>query len=295
MSPEDMLTFAAVARQGGVRRGAEALGIPRSTVSRRLVRLERALGGRLVARSTRQFALTDLGQRLAEQCTRLEEVVAATEAILERDAREPSGTLCVAASPIIGEEFLTPVVAEYLRRWPRVRMNVRLSVEFVDLRKAGVDVAVRTGPLQDASDLFAIKLGTSLKGHYASRSYLKSHRPPESPEELAEHDCIVIGGKQTSVWTFRGRRGELQVPVSGSLRVDSYRLARSAAAAGVGVARLPSLFAEPLVRTGELVAVLEDYWEKTIIYAVHAAGQPAPPKIRAFVEILQRSMKRALG
>src|SRR5262249_4227121 len=139
------------------------------TASRQLASLERALGGRLVARSTRTFALTELGRELLEQCARLEAVLHDAQDVAARASREPAGTLRVAASPIIGEEYLPAVIAAYLRRFPRVRVDARLSVERVDLRRAGFDVAVRTGPLQEAGDLFASRLGSTRKGAFASR------------------------------------------------------------------------------------------------------------------------------
>ena len=295
LSPDDMLTFAAVARAGGVRSGATALGMPRSTVSRQLAALERTLGARLVARSTRRFALTEIGERLVEQCARLEDVLKATDEVFAHASKEPTGTLRLAASPIIGEEFLPEVLAQYVRRYPQVAIEVRLSVDFVDLRSAGIDLAVRTGPLQEAGDLFATRLGTSLKGHYASPGYLKARGTPVAPDDLADHDCIAVGGPRVSAWAFRAHGAEKHVVVKGALRVDSYRLARSAAAAGVGIARIPDIFAAPLVAEGELVPVLEKYWQRTVLYAVHAAGHPAPPKIRAFIELLREKMKKTLS
>lgn len=294
LSPNDMLTFAAVARAGGVRNGALVLGVPRSTVSRQLAALEKVLGARLVARSTRQFSLTELGSLLLQQCTQLEAVMKATDEVIAHTSSEPTGTLRVAASPIVGDEFLPEIIVEYLRRHPRVSVEVELSVDFVDLRRGGFDVAVRTGPIQEASDLYATRLGTSLKGHYASRAYLKARGTPQVPQDLEQHDCIVVGGPKASAWAFRFPGAERLVDVKGRLRVDSYRLARSAALSGVGVARIPDVFAQAYVANGQLVPVLEKYWPRTVLYAVHAAGQPAPPKIRAFVEMVRTGMKDIL-
>lgn len=296
LSPQDMLIFAAVAREGGIRRGALALDMPRSTVSRQLAALERTLEARLVSRSTRRFALTEMGQRLLVQCSRLEDVLKTTERVLTSAAREPSGTLTITASPIMGEELLPKVVADYMGKFPRVRVDIRLSLSFVDLRRAGVDLAVRTGPIEDAGDLFSTRLGTSPKGFYASPAYLKRHGVPSAPEDLAKHDCILIGaGKTSDTWELRSRGDDVHVVVSGALRVDSYRLARDCAAVGLGVARMPSFFAEGLVGEGKLVPLLEKDWPKTTLYAVHAAGRPAPPKIRAFVAILREALKQNLG
>jgi DNA-binding transcriptional LysR family regulator len=293
-SAEDMLVFAAVARAGGVRKGAETLGIPRSTASRHLASLERSVSARLVARSTRRFVLTEIGRTLLEQCTRLEDIMRATQGVVARSAAEPQGTLRIATSPIIGEDLLPSVLADYLLRCPEVNVEVAVAVDFVDLRSAGVDIAVRTGPIEDASDLYAARLGNSPKGHYVSPAYAKKHGVPKAPDALAEHACIVIGAQREVTWTFRAHGKRLHQAVTGVLQTDSYRLARSAAAAGIGVARLPYIFAEPLLRTGELVPVLDKFSETMVIYAVHASGTPAPPKIRVFVELLRSAFAKKL-
>jgi DNA-binding transcriptional LysR family regulator len=292
LEPQDLVVFAAVARAGGVRRGADVLDLPRSTVSRQLASLEATLGGQLVSRSTRRFAITELGAALLEQCARLQDVLDAVTQVAARSAREPSGTLRIASSQIISEELLPDVIATYLERFPAINVEVKVSNDFVDLRRAGIDLSVRTGPLKDASDLFATRLGASLKGHYASRAYLKAHGTPETPAELAQHACIVVGTRPQSSWSFRGRQGDLYVDVTGRLVVDNYALARRACVGGVGIARLPSLYAAP--HADDLVPVLERFWERTVLYAVHASGQPAPPKIRAFIDLLKHAMTNRL-
>lgn len=296
LSADDMRLFAVIAREKGIRSAAEVMGQPRSTVSRRLAELERVVGTRLVSRSTRQFALTELGETFLQKCIQLEELLHSTEDVTARAAREPTGTLSVAASPIIGEEFLPEVIDAYLTRFPRVRLRVDLSVDFVDLRRRDVDVAIRTGPLAETSDLFATRLGTSLKGVYASRGYLDRKGKPILPGDLERHDCIVVGGEsRQSAWAFRERGAEAHVRVDGRLRVSSYRLARDAAAAGVGIARIPNVFARPFVDDGRLIPLLREHWQKNELYAVHMAGRPAPAKIRAFIELLRVAMKRHLA
>lgn len=293
LSPDAMLIFAAVVREGGIRRGADVLDVPRSTVSRQLAELERTLGGKLITRSTRRFELTELGRSLQAQCTKLEEVLEATNEVAARSAKEPTGLLKVAASPVVGEELFPEVVDEYLRRYPRVSLEVSLSVDYVDLRRGGFDLAIRAGTVQEASDLFATRLGVSNKGLYVSRKYLKARGAPKTLAELSVHDCIVIGHGQVS-WQFRTGTAEVEIPVNGRFRTDSYRLARSAAIEGVGIARLPQLFARSEVQAGNLVPVLENDWPRTTLFAVHSAGSPAPPKIRAFIELAKVAMKKLL-
>jgi DNA-binding transcriptional LysR family regulator len=293
LSPDDMLIFAAVVREGGVRRGAAALNVPRSTVSRQLAELERALGGKLITRSTRRFELTELGRALQVQCAKLEEVIEATGEVAARSAKEPTGLLKVAASPVVGEELFPEVVEEYLRLYPRVSLEVSLSVDYVDLRRGGFDLAIRAGTVQEATDLFATRLGVSNKGLYVSRAYLKAKGAPKTLAELSAHECIVIGHGPVN-WQFRTGASEVEVQVNGRFRTDNYRLARSAAIEGVGIARLPRLFARPEVESGRLLPVLESDWPRTTLFAVHSSGSPAPPKIRAFIELAKVAMKKLL-
>jgi DNA-binding transcriptional LysR family regulator len=267
--------------------------MPRSTVSRRLVELEHALGGAVVTRSTRRFALTELGVALLSKCTQLEELLDSTRAVTDRAAKEPSGTLSIATSPAIGEEVLPPVIEEFVRRFPRVRLVIDVSAAVVELGRGGADLAVRPGPLPEKSDLYAVRLASSFKGHYASPGYLKRNGTPQTPDELAAHDCILMGdGARPAVWSFRSNSGEAHVTVTGPLRINNQRVAMHLCAAGIGIARLPSTFARPLVTSGELVPVLEKLWPRTELFAVHAAGQPAPPKIRAFIDLLRSQMSR---
>jgi DNA-binding transcriptional LysR family regulator len=296
LAPGDMVTFAAIAKARGVRAGADALRVPRSTVSRRLAALERALGGRLVMRSTRSFALTELGAALHSKCVELEELLRATELITEAAAREPTGALSVTASPVIGEEFLPEVIAAYMQRFPKVRLTVELTNRFVDLGSGAADLAIRTGPLAERSELFAVRLGASHKGHYASPRYLEGRGVPSSPAELGSHDCILVGeGLPPMVWAFRWQGAERHVSVQGRLRVNNHRLALAAAVAGLGIARLPAVFARPAVEAGALVPVLEKHAPRTELFAVHIAGHPAPPKIRAFIDLLRTTMKPRLA
>lgn len=296
VSPDDLLLFGVVARSGGIRSGAQALRTPRSTVSRRLAELERAVGAPLVVRSTRRFALTELGTELFGKSAQLEELLRSTADVTDRAVREPTGTLTVAASPMVGEEFLPEVVETYLRRFPRVRLTLELANSFVDLTRGTVDLAIRTGPLAERTDLYATRLGASVKGVFASPSYVEEHGAPLDPRSLAEHECIAVAeGSRASVWALKERGTDVHVTVSGRLRVNSYRLALKAAAAGLGIARLPTLVAAPLVKSGALVPLLQKHWDKNDLFAVHTAGRQAPPKIRAFIELVRAVMKRQLA
>lgn len=190
LDPHAMLVFAAVARAGGVRGAAATLGMPRSTVSRRLADLEDVIGAPLVVRTGRRFAMTEIGSTVFARSEQLEELLRGSEDLVELASGEPSGVLRIAAAPVLGEEILPEVLSELLARHPKLGVEVRLGVDYVDLRAGEVDVALRAWPLPDASDIFATKLGTSVTGCYVSPSYAAVHgvperRPPISPRTHA--------------------------------------------------------------------------------------------------------------
>ena len=310
LDPQAMLVFAALARAGGVRSAAATLAVPRSTISRRLAQLEEALGAPLVVRTARRFALTELGTAFAARCETLEQLLVAAADDVRRGSSEVAGTLRIAAAPVFAEQIMPSILARLLADHPRLAIDVRLAVDYVDLRRGDVDLALRAWPLEDASDLFAVKLGTSITGCWASPGYAKARGLPTVPAELAAHECILVGSAPQVSWSFdaagKGRKTARDVDadederlervvVRGRARVDSFRLARDLAANGVGIVRTAVMLAAPLVAEGLLVPVLEPYWVRKPIHAVHAGANPPPAKLRTLLALLKDAVPRALA
>jgi DNA-binding transcriptional LysR family regulator len=197
-------------------------------------------------------------------------------------------------APLLGEALLPELLSLYLDRYPKVRVEISLSPEYVDLRRANVDVALRSGEIDDAEDLYAVRLGTSVTGCYAHPGYLEARGVPRRLADLAAHDCIVVGGDASPTWTFHERRRDVEVAVNARVRVNDYRMAGAIAAAGAGIVRLARFHAAARVEAGQLSPVLEARWPKVIVSAVHASVSPAPTKIRAFVELAREAAARVL-
>ena len=306
IEPVQMLVFAALARTAGVRSAAAALGVPRSTVSRRLAQLEAAIGAPLVVRNARRFMLTALGREFVERCTALETLLRESEELVSRAQDTPSGLLRIDAAPVLAEEILPEVLVEMIRRYPQLAIEVRTAVDYIDVRRGGADVVLRARRLEDANDIYATQLGTSITGCFASPAYLQQHGTPKTLADLAKHECIVVGTRVPATWIFasgsdargdasRGQPDETSVDVSGRARVDSFRIARAMAARGAGVLRTACVFAQPLVASGDLVPILERYWWSTPIYAAHAGPHPPAPKVRAFLALVRMAASAALG
>lgn len=295
LDPSAMTTFAAIARARGVRGAAALLGMPRSTVSRRLAELEEQVGAPLVVRTSRRFGLTELGHALLAPCEELEDLMRRSDDLVRRATDEPSGRLRVSASPAIGTVLLPDVIAELVRRYPRLSVDVSLSVDHADLRRGHVDVALRAGLLDDASDLFATRLGANIAGCWASPAYTARRGVPRVPADLADHECVVVGMKSQATWSFRKGSREERIEVTGRARVDTSPLALELAVRGVGIVRAATPLAGPFVSSGALVPILEPYWIDTVFHAVHGGPHPPPPKVRVFLDLAKKVAASLFG
>jgi len=294
--------FVRVAELRSFRSAGDALGVPRSTVSRRVAELESALGTRLFHRTTRHVELTSAGKTYLRACgPALGTITAAGRALATRP-EDAAGRLRVTAAVTLGETLLGEVVAECLARHPQIRLELVLTDRQVDLVAEKFDLAFRSGTLKDTS-VVAHELGHGQLRCFASREYLREHGTPLTPRDLRRHDCIVSTPiPPRGVWTFRSRGRAMEVPVRGRLVVNSIRLAMEAAARGLGIARLPgalrlrgALVIEGLA-AHQLVEVLDAYAPPARpLYAVHASGGRVSPAARAFLEIAKKYLERLGG
>ena len=289
---EAMRCFLAIEEHGSLSAVARALGIPLASVSRRLAALERQLGARLVARSTRRLALTAAGKRYAQRCREILLALASAESEARGDAATPQGVLAVAAPLAFGRLHVLPLVQETLREWPALAVRLELADRNVDLIEEGIDVAVRIGALADSS-LRAIRVGSVRRIVCASPGYLAERGAPASPEALAAHDCIAVttlgpGDR----WRFAGGRS---VSVKVRLGVSSNETAVDAAAAGIGIARVLSYQADVALRARALVPLLEAFEPAPLpVHLLHGEGRTPSPKARVFLELATRRLRRTL-
>ena len=284
----ELAVFVAVVDAASFVGAARALGMPTSTVSRRVASLEDRLGARLLHRTTRRVGLTEAGERLHARAASV--VREAREA--ERAVRElggtPRGLLRVTSVPLFAREFLVPVACEYLQRYPEAEVELLGTLRLVDLIGEGFDLAVRAGPLQDSS-LMARRLVPGQAVVCASPDYLARHGTPAHPEDLARHDCILRQrrGGDSSIWRFEGGDAPLEIEVRGRLRVSSPELAYEAVRAGLGVARVPAFVAEPALRSGELEHLLEAWaLPPLLLHALWPSSRHLSIKVRAFLDLL---------
>jgi DNA-binding transcriptional LysR family regulator len=293
MDLEHLRTFAKVVRFGSLTKAANALGLPKSTVSRRLAELETQLGVRLVQRTTRRLSVTEAGYRLFEQAEQhILELEAATRAIADYDG-ELRGTLRVTTPADMGRINMVPIVQSFLAKHPHVRIVVLATNRRVDLVAEGVDLALRAGPLTPSS-LIARRLAAGEFQLFASDEYLERCGTPTQVNELLTHECLVFSEDQPhQKWQLRcsasaatgASAKSLSLRVSGRFAATDYEALTRACAQGMGVALLPSQVASKGAPDSRLRRVLPEWrGPDSILHAVYPATAQVSPTLKAFVD-----------
>lgn len=282
MDLEDLQTFVAVADAGGVSAAARRLGLSKSIVSRRLLRIEAELGTQLLARTTRGAALTEAGATFRDHAARASaEIEAAREAI--HPSGELRGRLRVAMPLTFGPTHFAPVIAEMARRHPQLHLHTAYSDRFVDLIAEGFDCAIRGGFLAD-SNMVAKRVGPIHGKLLAAPDYIAAHGAPETPDEIAAHQGLMQG---TETWQFMDGDRIVTVQPQGRFKADSATALAAAATAGLGLAWLPDCITYPYVAAGTLVPIMTRYpVPRGAVYVVRPPGQRPTRKVRVLTEML---------
>jgi DNA-binding transcriptional LysR family regulator len=290
----DVAVFVRVVERGSFTLAAADLELSRAVVSKYLTRLEERLGARLLHRTTRRLALTEAGAALFEASRGAIERIEEAEAAVAQLQSEPRGRLRVSAPMSFGILHLGPALAEFARANPKVSLDLKLDDRYVNLVEEGIDVAIRIGALTDSS-LVARKLATTRAVACAAPDYLARSGEPESPEDLATHNCLIYSYlSSANVWRFTAPDGrEIPVAVNGTLRINNGIVLAEAAVAGQGILLTPTFYVAPLLRQGRLKRILANYRLKELgIHAVYPQRDHVPPKVRAFVDFLAQRFGR---
>jgi DNA-binding transcriptional LysR family regulator len=282
--------FVEVVQQGSFTNAAKVLGLPKSTLSRRIGDLETRLGARLLQRTTRKLSLTDLGAAYFERVNRIVSELGEAEAAVLDAQNTPRGVLRVTAPPDLGMVILPKALPEFTVLYPEVHVVLDLSGRRVDLIQEGFDVALRAGHLVDSS-LIAKSIATSSMAIYASPEYLEARGTPQRLEELASHDCLVFGTTPDRKWHFERNGRTHEVSVTGRIAAQDFGYLRFATLAGGGVALLPNMLVGPDVHHGRLVQLLSDFTHaQDTLYVVYPSRNFLPAKTRAFVDFITERM-----
>lgn len=288
MELEDLNTFVEVAATGGVSAAARRLGVSKSIVSRRLARLETALGAQLIARTTRGTPLTEAGVTFRDHAARIcAEIDLARDVLLP--AGELRGRLRITAPITFGPTHLTPIVAELALRHPLLHLQVSYSDRFVDLVAEGFDCGLRIGYMPD-SNLVARRIAPIRGRLVASPGYVARHGAPQRPEEILDHQAVLQG---TESWRFLDGARTITIHPLGRFKADNGAALAAAAVAGVGIAALPDFLADPHLAAGSLVEVMTRFpLPEAGIYVVRPPGPQAARKVRLLTDLLVERLAR---
>lgn len=286
---QDMDLFVRAVAAGSLSAAGRELGLSPAVASKRLARLESQLGARLLQRSSRRLSLTDNGALYLERCQAILAEVAEAEALLGGDDARVRGTLRVSATSALGRRWVGPLVAAFAAQHPEVAVHLSLTDRVVDLVEAGIDCAVRVGPLAD-DRLIARKLADSRRVVCATPAYLKAHGIPETPAALAQHACLVLttGAALHADWRFRPPQGATtHVRVRGRLLSDNGQQVHDWLLAGQGLARRSIWDVADELAAGRLVEVLRDWSDEDAPISVcYASRRHLPRRTRLFIDAL---------
>ena len=284
---EAMAVFVKVAEASSLSEAARGLGLSLTSVSRQLTALEARLGVRLVVRTTRRLALTEEGRLYHAQARRILAEVEEAELALTAQQAEPTGRLHVGAPTLIGRLRLAPLLPEILTRHPRLAVDLTLTDRSVDLVEDGIDVAIRIGRQPDSS-LIARRLGSIRMQVCAAPGYLARRGTPQTPADLAGHDCLVFAeAPGAAAWPFQMAAGRVMVPIPARIRANSLDAVVAAALGGAGLVRAPSWQIADSIAAGRLLPVLTEFERPAApVQALFLPNRLLSPKIRLFVDLL---------
>lgn len=283
-----------VVQAGGFSAAARLLGLPTSTVSARVARLEKRLGVTLLRRTTRRLHVTEAGQLYYQHASAGLAQMLAAEAAVTEALGAPRGALRVTAPVDLGDQLLGQVMNLMRQHWPQVSVDMVLMNRHADLIGEGIDVAIRAGALRD-STLIAKRVGVALWVPFASPAHLATTPALDSPQDLRHHCCLQFTPIGKDAWTLRNPQGSVTVPMSGQVLVNDVGVIRSMALAGAGVALLPSYLCQEDCDQGRLVRVLSDWHANADpIHIVYPRQSFVPPSVRVFVDLASEALRERL-
>ncbi|HEX7954465.1 MAG TPA: LysR family transcriptional regulator [Burkholderiales bacterium] len=281
--------FVAVVDTGSFAEAGRRLRVVPSTISKHVSSLEQRIAGQLIVRSTKRLHVSELGRRFYERClTILHEVQAAEEEIGEYNA-EPQGLLKLTAPTVFAAHHLSPILSSFLAKCPKVRLDLTVTTETLDMIEAGIDVAIRISSNLDPG-LIALRLAANMRVYCASPTYIERHGAPQSVADLTNHNCVLSRGHSRNArWPMRQPDGGfVDIPVSGNFSADSGDLVRGALLDGVGIGYVARFLIQQDLTSGALVELFPD--DRVItshLYAVYVDRRNMPIKTRAFLDHLR--------
>lgn len=293
MDLNEINIFVKVVEIGSFIGAAQALDIPKSTVSAKVSSLEERLGVTLIKRTTRKLHITDVGQEYYEQCRNALVQINEAEKQVTVDQSIPSGLLRLSAPSELGNALLPSLILEFKKKYPQVNLEVILTDRNVDFIAERIDLGIRVGVLKDSS-LIAKKLGNIYFAPFVGPKYLKNHPTPKTPQDIEQHHTIIfspIGEK----WEFNSQKNSQVVKVNCTTEINDLNLIKSLTAAGLGIALLPTFLCLNEAKSGKLVRILKKWRsQERPVHIIYPSQKFVSPKIRAFIDLATDTLKASL-
>lgn len=277
-----MTCFVRTAETGSFSTAGRDLGLGQPNVSRHVATLEEHLQTRLLHRSTRKLSLTPEGERYYLEARRILEAVEESESSFRGNVT-PTGLLRVACPTALAHTFLVPHISDFLERYPELTLDLQINDRYINLVDEGAELAIRIGHLEDSA-MRVRRLGMFERVCVASNKYLAKHGTPHTPEDLKKHDCLIYTLLTTgATWRFQ----DINVPVSGRLRVNSPQAVQKFVNAGIGIAQGPEWLFKEGLENGNLQLLLTDYTASPVpIQAVYVASRLLPKRAIVFMDFV---------
>lgn len=287
MDLNDVAAFVRVVKNGGFAKAARELGVPTSTVSRAVARLEGTVGVRLLHRTTRNLSVTSEGLAFHDRVAPLVASLRDATSALGSGGKEPEGLLRVTAPNDIGSAFLSEEIVRFADRYPLLRVELTLTNRKLNLVSEGLDVAVRAGRLESSS-LVARKIGTLQVELYASPSYAERHRLPANLAELGGHKIVAFGARDGKItWLLEGQKTSETVTLNCRIACDDFSFVRATLVAGGGIGLIPRMIAASEVAAGRLLRVLPEFGVNgAALYVIYPSARQVPTKVTVFRDFL---------
>jgi DNA-binding transcriptional LysR family regulator len=284
---DDVLVFVKVAQLESISRAARALGMPISTVSRRLSVLESALGISLLRRTTRRVTLTAPGREYFNQCKDPLTLLEEAERALTLGHKTPEGLLRISVPVILGQEPFLEFLSAFLKAQHRIRIDLSITNQFLDLVAENLDVAIRFGELEDSS-VIATRIGGSVRYVVASSDYLTDRKLPIDPADLRLHECVMLNARNNEAdWDLVNGRKKARIRVTGPISSRDFNSLNAFVSRGHGIGLLPSTYCDEPLASGALIRLLPKWTSPPIpIFAVYSSRKFLPLRLKVFLKAL---------
>lgn len=291
INANELMLFVLVVESNSFSKAAKIAGISTPALSKKISKLEQTLSVQLLYRTTRKLSLTEAGSILFQHAKSVNKQVADAFGAVSDFSEKISGDIKISVPTISGELLLADVIAQFCQQYPDINIEMRLENHFVDLVNEGLDLAIRTGELED-SNLIAKPLLTSNWVVCCSPSYILKQGMPNDINALSEHNCLAYTGQAKGVydWRFERNNQQYNIRISGGFSTNNAQALRKAALAGLGIIYVPKCSVHEDIENEDLVVILSDYKPRSLgVYALYSYTRYLPMKVKLLIEYIKRA------